>query len=280
MTAIGNLGLSQTVTANSTAAAKSAWRKEQTYITPGPFKKTVTVLTPEDIEHRQEVRERAEQKRDEVGGRWMSNPLFKDDPYKAPGYTVNKSAINMVREKLKEEGIDPSKRTPTHEITDEQLERLAEKYDLEYLNMAGMNDPEYGNFLLDLAYMNVFSCDELECNFAGIGVPVGVLYCIETYDGSKAGYYIWNDQHFKSYDDVVKAYQMDYIRTQDPGQSENYYQAKYEDIMAKTQERMHVLNDFFDRASRYSYPGLADAPKPKIEDASGKLKEDFGKVLA
>ena len=127
--------------------------------------------------------------------------------------------------------------------------------------------------------MNVFSCDELECNFTGICEPAVCIYMVPN-DGSKPYYSYPNGGRYNTYEDMVKAYRMDYIRTQDPGRSENYYQAKYEDIMAKTQERMNILNDFFDRASRYSYPDLTNAPKPNIEDASEKLKEDFGKVLA
>ena len=256
MTGIGSLGLSQTVTASSTRCGNKTKSLDLFGWIPG-YK---------------EAKERAQEKIAATGGRWTGNPLFKDDFNSALGYTVNKDAINSVCEKLESEGIDPSKRTPTHEITDEQMAQLAEKYDLEYLSMAGMNDTEYGNFLLDLAYMNVFSCDELASEFCGIRVPMNYLYEHET------GKYIWNDQYFGTYDDMVKAYQMDYIRTQDPGRSESYYQGKYEDIMAKTQERMNILNDFFDRASKYSYPDLTNAPKPKVEDASGKLKEDFGIV--
>lgn len=259
MTAIGNLGLSQTVTSSSVKSAEKKRAPEIFTFIPGYS----------------EAKERAEEKK-ETGERWTSNPLFKNDHHSTLGYTVNKDALNKVRERLEQEGIDSSGRTPTHEITDEQMAALAEKYDLEYLSMAGMEDTEYGNFLLDLAYMNVFSCDELENEFFGIGEPDGYLYCVETFDGSKAGYYIWNDKQFDTYEDMVKSFRMDYIRTKEPGRTESYYQAKYEDYMAKTQERLNVIRDFFDRASKYFYPGLADTPKPEIEDASEKLKEDFG----
>lgn len=215
----------------------------------------------------------------ETGERWTSNSLFKTDIDSALGYTTNKDAIEKVREKLREEGIDPSRRTPTHEITDEQIAQLAEKYDLEFLDMAGITDPEFGNFLLDLAYMNVFSCDELEFEFFGICEPDCWMYCVP-FDGSAPYYSGPNGGRFKTYEDMVKSYRIDYLRSKEPGRTENYYEGKYEDIMAKTQERMSVIHDFFERASKYFYPGLSDAAKPNIIDASEKLKEDFGKLLA
>ena len=267
MIGIGSIGLSKTVTADS---AKSIEKK-----------KSAETVKFEFIPGYEEAKERAEQKK-ENGERWTSNPLFKNKLYSSPGYTVNKDAINKVREKLRSEGIDPDRRTPTHEITDEQIERFAEKYDLEYLSMAGMEDTEYGNFLLDLAYENVFSCDELEFEFFGIQGPDCWVYCWPE-NGSK-GYYMGpNGGLFNTYEDMVKSYRIDYLRSKEPGRTENYYNGKYEDIIAKTQERMNVIYDFFERASKYFHSdlaGLSDIPKPKIEDASEKLKEDFGKIIA
>lgn len=270
MTTITNLGLSRTVTLSK--------KKSLNEYTPELFKVPVIDITPEYVERYSDAKDRAEQK-SATSERWTSNPLFKNDITSTLGYTINKDAIERIKEKLKEEGIDPSKRNPTHEITDEQMAQLAEKYDLEYLSMAGMEDPEYGNFLLDLGYMNVFSCNELENEFFGIGEPNGYLYCVETFDGSKAGYYIWNGKNFDTYEDMVKYTRMDYLRSKEPGRTESYYQAKYKDYMAKTQERLNILHDFFERASKFFYPGLADAPKPEIKDTSEKLKEDFGSRL-
>ena len=274
MAGIGNIGYSDRA---SQAGFKSAEKK----ISSGPFKHIEINLTEELIANHNEARERAKLK-SETGERWTSNPLYKIDLNSPLGYTVNKDAIDKVREKLKEEGIDPSRRTPTHEITDEQLEQLAQKYDLEYLSFAGIDDPEYGNFLLDLAYMNVFSFDETEELF-GVGETsknlCGVSYIIPL-DGSGSPYYLKNGERFNSWEDITEAANREYLRARYPSRTESYYRQMTEDFMARAEERMNILNDFFDRASRYSYPGLADAPKPAVEDVSGKLKEDFGKIIS
>lgn len=278
MTGIGTTGYSnlvrQMLVSNSTKSTGAT--------SPGPFGMTIVHLTKDALAYRSEVTERAKLK-SETGERWTSNPLFKTDLNSRIGYTVNKNAIDKVREKLKEEGVDPSKRTPTHEITDEQMAQLAEKYDFEYLSFAGMEDPEYGNFLLDLAYMNVFSCDELENEFFGVSKinseSTGWLRCICTFDGSKPYYANQKGEIFYSYEDMFISNIMDYLRTKYPGRTDDYYLAKYEDYTAKTDERISVINDFFDRASKYYDYGLTNTAKPIIEDATGKLKEDFGRKL-
>ena len=173
MIGIGNIGLSKTVTSSAAKSLEKKKSPEMFTFIPGY----------------NEAKERAEEKM-ENGERWTSNPLFKTDLNSSLGYTTNKDAVDKVREKLKEEGIDPSKRTPTHEITDEQMAQLAEKYDLEFLSMVGMENSEYGNFLLDLAYMNVFSCDELENEFYGV---------CEVNPSTQAGEILYTDDGRKLY---------------------------------------------------------------------------------
>lgn len=249
----------------------------------GPFGTIIVNLTEDVLAYCSEVKERAKLK-SETGERWTRNSLFRTDLSSAIGYTVNRDAINKVREKLKAEGVDPSKRTPTHEITDEQMAQLAEKYDFEYLSIAGMDDPEYGNFLLDLAYMNVFSCDELEVEFFGISEinanNQAWIECIYTFDGSAPYFANQKGERFSSYEDMIKSMKMDYLRTKCPGRTEDYYTDMYEDYTAKTEERLRVIKNFFDRASKYYDYGLTNTVKPIIEDASEKLQEDFGRALA
>lgn len=99
--------------------------------------------------------------------RWTSASLYKIDHDTPKGYTVNKAALSKVREQLSAEGIDADARTPTHEITDEQMDWLGSRYDLEFLGACSFTHEEYGNFMLDLAYLNVFSLDEVE-NMYGV----------------------------------------------------------------------------------------------------------------
>ena len=99
--------------------------------------------------------------------RWTSNSLYTLDVDTLEGYRVNREALEKVREQLRSEGIDADSRTPTHEITDEQMEWLGSRYDLDFLSACCFSHPDYGNFMLDLAYLNVFSLDEVE-NMYGV----------------------------------------------------------------------------------------------------------------
>jgi len=77
---------------------------------------------------------------------------------------------------------------------------------------------------------------------------------------------------------VLKFINKEYLRIKYPGRAENYYEKMTEDYMAQKEERISVIHDFFERASKYYGNEFTDTVKPKIEDASGKLKEDFGKL--
>ncbi len=272
MTSIGNTGYtnlaSQVLVLNKGKSPKE--------YTPESFEVPVIDITPEFEARYSNAKERAKLKC-ENSVRWTSNSLYKTDLKSPIGYTVNKDALNKVRERLEKEGVDPSRRTPTHEITDEQMDQLAEKYDFEYLSQAGMEDPEYGNFLLDLAYMNVFSLDEMDELFGVSEFNANHLcYTYVIHSGAGSYYVGANGQHFSSWDDVVKSINDEYIRIKYPGRTENFYQKKTEEYMAQAEERIRVIHDFFDRASKYYENGFTNTVKPKIEDVSGKLKEDFG----
>lgn len=84
-------------------------------------------------------------------------------------------AINKAVEFMKNElGIDADGRTPTHEITDEQREWLSSRHDMSNMQCNVIKEntvngqtsyysthtAEYGNFLADLVYLNVYSPDE------------------------------------------------------------------------------------------------------------------------
>ena len=67
-------------------------------------------------------------------------------------------------------GIDANKRTPTHEITEEQKEWLASRHDLSKLHEYSPVSAERQNFLADLVYLNVMSVDEAK-NFGLVVFP-------------------------------------------------------------------------------------------------------------
>ena len=77
-------------------------------------------------------------------------------------------AVKYMKEKL---GIDPYNRTPTHEITDQQLQWLKSRHNLDdiYKTASGTSDDGRSgwtmswwdeNFLSDLVYLNVISPDD------------------------------------------------------------------------------------------------------------------------
>lgn len=273
MTGIGSTNYGDLV---SQAFNSRGVKSPETKYTSGPFKFPVKNITPEYEARYSDAKERAKLK-SENGERWTSNSLYKTDFKSDLGYTVNKDALDKVRDRLKEEGIDPSRRTPTHEITDEQMDQLAEKYDFEYLSLAGMEDPEYGNFLLDLAYMNVFSLDEMDELFGVSEFNANQLCYTYISDSGAGSYYVGaNGQRFSNWDDVVKSVNDEYIRIKYPGRTEDFYRKKTEEYIAQKEERISVIHDFFERAKKYYDYGLTDMVMPKIEDASEKLKEDFG----
>lgn len=278
------LGIGNSTNYGSTvkqALESLGFKKPEVRYTDGPFKVPVVDLTPEYLERSSAARERSKQK-SETNERWTSNPLYKTNFDTLLGYTVNKDALNRVRDRLIEEG-KKTNRTPTHEITDEQFAILAEKYDLEYLScFAGMEDVEYGNFLLDLVYMNVFSLDEMEDFFGVSEINVNhKAYCyVWPSDGSKGYYSCGGDTRFDSWEDVLKYINMEYLKVKYPGRSESYYDQMTEDYMDRTSKRIGVIHNFFDRVFEYYNYDLINIVKPNIEDASEKLKEDFGKLTA
>ena len=258
------------------------FKKPEVRYTDGPFKVPVIDLTPEYLERSSAARERSKQK-SETNERWTRNSLYKTDLDSILGYTINKDALNKVRDRLIEEG-KKTNRTPTHEITDEQFAILAEKYDLEYLScFAGMEDVEYGNFLLDLVYMNVFSLDEMPELFgvSDVNVYTKAVAYVWPSDGSKGYYQISNcDKNFDSWEDILKYINKEYLKIKYPNRTESYYDQMTEDYMDRSSKRISVIQNFFDRVYEHYNYDLINIVKPNIEDASEKLKEDFGKALA
>lgn len=76
---------------------------------------------------------------------------------------IGSSAVEEVLKYLDDLGEDSENRTPTHDITDEQIEWLRSRHDIEKLRSgeSGYNasggSAEIQNFYADLVYLNVFS---------------------------------------------------------------------------------------------------------------------------
>lgn len=235
-----------------------------------------------NIRYDDSVLERMESKRSS-SERWTDTSLYTLDVNTPEGYKVNRAALAKVRERLKEEGIDADSRTPTHEITDEQMEWLGSRYDLEFLSICSFTHEEYGNFMLDLAYLNVFSLDEVE-NMYGV-MPFnsnhkGYLYKMDTGDGL-SGYVnaFGGPESYDDEDDLYTRLIMEYIKIKYTGRTESEYEQMSKDFAAQRMERMMVIENFFARVSENMESNNAAVSKPVIEDASGKLMDDFGNVL-
>lgn len=217
--------------------------------------------------------------------RWTNASLYTFDS-SPKGYSVNENALLRVKENLKSESIDPDKRTPTHKITDEQMEWLNSKYDLHYLSGCSISETEFGNFMLDLAYMNVFSFDEVRNMYAGIIPPVSdqpqfisLYYYGDPGTGEGAGYVDLNAEGFVVSDNVPTYHiTANFLKAEKNGLTDDGCHEMTTEYAAQFQERLKILKYIFgvfaDRIEN-----TTDITFLKINDVSEKLKEDFGDRL-
>ena len=269
-------------TSNYNDSVRQAMRRGQTNAqgTADRFVTTAFGAVIHSISYAPSTAERTESKHD-INSRWTDERLYTIDESSPEGYKVNRAALAAVKERLREEGAD--KRTPTHEITEEQLDWLASRYDLEFLSVCSFTHPEYGNFMLDLAYLNVFSLDEVE-NMYGV-VPTGangsarLYYHGDPVTGKGAGYIGSDGNVYEDPEDLYTKAIMEYLRVKYTGRTESEYGRMAEDMKAQRAERMLIVEEIFARVSELR-ENNTDLAKPDIEDASGKLKEDFGALIS
>lgn len=234
-----------------------------------------------NISYAPSTAERTESEPDS-SSRWTDERLYTIDESSPEGYRVNQKALAAVRERLREEGADD--RAPTHEITDEQIDWLASRYDLEFLSVCSFTHPEYGNFMLDLAYLNVFSLDEVE-NMYGV-IPTGangsarLYYHGDPVTGKGAGYIGGDGNVYDDPEDLYTKVIMEYLKVKYTGRTESEYGRMAEEMKSQRMERMMIIEDFFARISENKEDNNAAVSKPDIEDASEKLKEDFGALIS
>lgn len=215
--------------------------------------------------------------------RWTDSSLYKIDHNALEGYTVNKAALSKVREQLSADGIHADSRTPTHEITDEQMEWLSSRYDFGFLSACSFTHEDFGNFMLDLAYLNVFSLDEVE-NMYGV-MPFnsnhgGYLYKMNTGDNSY-GYVDTFSGSTKLTDDedLLAELMMEYLKAKKTGLSKKEYERMSEQLIAQRQERLTVLEHFFERISAVTSDYSTNNIRQDVKNISEQLKEDFGGIL-
>lgn len=239
----------------------------------------------EETEFEFSIQQSEEAKSEQTAGmdsdwRWTSEPFYIDDFDSPKGYTIDMSALDKVRAKLKEEGINADKRTPTHEITDEQMEWLSERHDLgSFTELHPDRDPEYGNFILDLVYLNVLSPDEAE-NLLGVLPFNANNKCILYYHGDPdtgmgAGYVNADGSISETWEEYIGWMTNEYLKTQAPDKTDSGSDKIAEELIIQRSERFSLLEAVSSRVTK-NITNVFDIAKPFIEDASEKLKEDFG----
>lgn len=140
--------------------------------------------------------------------------------------------------------------------------------------------------MLDLAYLNVFSLEEVENMYTGVISPQADYQAISLYyygdpkDGSGAGYIplVGGDGNVVN-EDMPTDHISNYLKAEYPRRTEAEYQQMTAEFAAQFQNRLKILESIFE----YYYNQIeknADNALLKIEDASEKLKEDFGRALA
>ena len=205
------------------------------------------------------------------------------------GYVPTREKLNDFRDIFMEKlGIDLKNRSKaTHEITDEQKEWLASRYDLSTLQSAAVGSDEHNNFMLDLVYLNVFSIEETIISHSTVvsfapGEKGSITFDDENKITSSAENFI--DSMSETADtlaDFIMEYTAQkYGKVKDAPDDVKKWYENADKIVEQKREVYDFLKKFFD--------GLSDNPEqennnnivtPNIEDASRKLKEDFGKFI-
>ena len=209
-----------------------------------------------------------------------------------PGISFNavKKALEYKKDTL---GIEDSE--PTHELTAEQRDWLYSRHDLDsmqtYTGYSFVNDggstqygvkatAEYSNFLADLAYLGVFSYDDLiqtspiDTRAGGNSVLSG--YVAEMQSSSRG----LLDTARMSVEHLENMFSFYSERSKDPlqavsGDSE-FAELIRQRYLPYSQQFFEFIDDLLGR-------DVEDVPQesavPDIQDCSGKLAEDFGGII-
>lgn len=209
------------------------------------------------------------------------------------GVWISQDGYVPTREKLKEFRdifleklcIDLENRgKATHEITAEQKEWLASRYDLSALQSAAVGSDEHNNFMLDLVYLNVFSMEETVISHSTVvsfapGEKGSITFDGENKKISSAENFI---DSMSETADTLADFIMEYIarkygKVKDAPDDVKKWYENADKIVEQKREVHDVLKKFFaDFSDDPEQESNYNAAIPNIEDAARKLKEDFG----
>ena len=203
----------------------------------------------------------------EIPERWGSEDKW--------GYAyVLKNTLDYLNNEL---GVDTSKRTPTHTITDEQREWLASRHDLEALKNCTGDTPELAELFGDLVFLNVMSESDVCSTMVPIpplpeGQTAQLIY-LGDFDNfpentdlllERVRKYI--EQHRQAFELNKQAWSIDYIEV-------------FDGFVKNLEECHKVLSDLFRPVAREDNVSKLNGNR-NIIDASEQLKADFGALLA
>ncbi len=215
---------------------------------------------------------------------WTDQTLW---PLTSAGYVNNLDVIIKFKEKMSELGIDMDKRPEsTHEITAEQEKWLASRYDLSKIRNAPIGSEEYSNFMLDLVYLNVFSLDEIiaaqSTPFAPPPGENGMVFSVDKRENISHADNCLDTilENADTLEDFLMEYiEQKYGKVEDAPDDVKEWYENINKAVEKKREFHDFLARFFAKFSDDSEPeNNYDGAKLNIEDASEKLKEDFGKL--
>jgi len=203
----------------------------------------------------------------EIPERWGNEGMW--------GYAfVLKNTLDYLNNEL---GIDTSKRTPTHTITNEQREWLASRHDLEALkNSTRVDTPEMAQLFGDLVFLNVISASDV-CNTM---IPLPPISGGQTSLGI-----CWGDiDNFPEDTDLLLERVRKYIEfnrqvfeLNKGAWSIDYIEGF--DSFVKTLEECHeVLSDLFYPVTKKD-EAVELRDNRNVTDASEQFKADFGSFL-
>lgn len=215
---------------------------------------------------------------------WSELDLWSITP---TGYVAGMDVLIRFKETMSELGIDMDNRPePTHAITTEQEEWLASRHDLSKLPNAPACSEESSNFMLDLVYLNVLSWDEaVKSQSTIISFPPGekgwIMWDDERENVSPADNFL--DAMEKTADSLadflMKYIEQKYGKVEDaPGDVKEWYET-HNKIVEQKREIHDFLARFLAGFSDSKQENDYDGAKLHIEDASEKLKEDFGDLM-
>jgi len=226
---------------------------------------------------------------DKIGGGVPKNWLNLGVWISQDGYVPTNEKLKEFRDIFLEKlGIDLGNRgKATHEITVEQEEWLASRYDLSALQSAAVGNAEHNNFMLDLVYLNVFSMEEAVISHSTIvsfapDEKGRITFDDDNTSVSSAENFI---DRMSETADTLADFLMEYIAQKygeikdAPDDVKEWYENSNK-IVEQKREVHNVLAELFARLSDDSeQENNYDGAKLNIEDAAHKLKQDFWKLI-